>query len=289
VAGNSQIQLITDGTAVLPVERLRELGITVLPIVARAGDETFMYDQQTPGHVTLLETLRVARSLVEIVGPSSDDFRAVYERSLYRTNQMLVILSSGRLSPVLHNARMAARDFMGRCDITIMDSQTVSVGLGLLVERAGELLQRGDLPLPEIVRRIRGMIPRIYVVMVSHTLDYIYRSGKLTASQAILGSMLRIHPFIEIEDGDVIPLEKSRRPERAIDKLVEFASEFARINKLVVFQAQYETDDESQELMDRLSQIAPSLEIPAIVYDPIIASHIGPEGLGLVVYEGVWR
>lgn len=289
MTGNSQIQLITDGTAFLPIEELRDLAVTALPIVARAGDVTYMYDQQTPGHIGLLEELRESRQVIDIVGPSPDDFRAVYERSLYRTNQMLVILSSGRLSPVLRNARIAARDFMGRCDITILDSQTVSLGLGLLVERAGELLQRGDLPLPEVVRRIRGMIPRIYVVMISHTLDYIYRSGKLTAMQAILGSMLKVHPFVEIEDGDVIPLEKSRRPERALDKLVEFASEFARVKKLVIFQGFSEPTDEALDLKDRLEQVAPSLEIPVIVYDPIIASHIGPEGLGLVVYEGVWR
>ncbi len=289
MAGNSHIQLITDGTALLPVERLRELGITALPIVARAGDRTFMYDQQTPEHVALLEELRTSRSPVEILGPSPDDFRAVFERSLYRTNRMLVILSSGRLSPTLRNARIAARDFMGRCDITILDSQTVSVGLGLLVDRAGDLLLRGDLALPEVVRRIRGMIPRIYVVMISHTLDYIYRSGRLTAMQAILGSMLKIHPFIEIEDGEMLPLEKSRRPERALDKLVEFASEFARIKKLVIFQSYVEPTEEALDLKDRLEQIAPSVEIPVIAYDPIIASHIGPEGLGLVVYEGLWR
>jgi DegV family protein with EDD domain len=223
------------------------------------------------------------------VGPSADDFRAVFERSLYRTNQILVVLSSGRLSPIVRNARAAARDFMGRCDITILDSQTVSVGLGLLVERAGELLQRGDVPLAEVVRRIRGMIPRIYVVMVSHTLDYVHRSGKLTATQAILGAMLKIHPFVEIEDGDMIPLEKSRRPERAIDRLVEFASEFSRITKMVIFQGQEAPDEEALDLKDRLLQIAPGLDVPYIVYDPIIASHIGPEGLGLIVYEGVWR
>jgi DegV family protein with EDD domain len=289
VTGNSQIQLITDGTAFLPTEQLRELGVTVLPIVARAGGKTFMYDQQTSGHVSLLEELRESREGIEIIGPSPDDFRAVFERSLYRTNQMLVILSSGRLSPVLRNARTAARDFMGRCDITILDSQTVSVGLGLLVERAGELLQRGDLPLAEVVRRIRGMVPRIYVVMISDTLDYIYRSGKLTAMQAILGAMLKVHPFVEIEDGDVVPLEKSRRPERALDKLVEFASEFARVKKLVIFQAFSEPSSDALDLRERLVQIAPSLEVPIIVYDPIIATHIGPEGLGLVVYEGVWR
>jgi DegV family protein with EDD domain len=248
-----------------------------------------MYDQQTPGHIDLLRTVREHRHPIDIVGPSPDDFRAVFERSLYRTNRMLVILSSGRLSPVLRNARIAARDFMGRCDITILDSQTVSVGLGLLVERAGELLQRNDLPLAEVVRRIRGMIPRIYVVMISHTLDYIYRSGKLTSMQAILGAMLKIHPFIEIEDGDVIPLEKSLRPERALDKLIEFASEFARIKKLVIFQSYAEPDEEALDLRDRLSQVAPGIEIPIIAYDPIITSHIGPEGLGLVVYEGVWR
>jgi DegV family protein with EDD domain len=289
VAGNSQTQMITDGTAFLPVDRLRELGVTVLPIVASAGGRTYMYDQQTPEHVDLLAELRQSRDVIELVGPSADDFRAVYERSLYRTNQILVVLSSGRLSPVVRNARAAARDFMGRCDITILDTQTVSVGLGLLVERAGELLQRGDLPLAEVVRRIRGMIPRIYVVMISNTLDYIYRSGKLTPTQAILGAMLKIHPFVEIEDGDMIPLEKSRRPERAIDRLVEFASEFSRINRLVIFQGQEAPDEEALELRGRLLQIAPGLEIPFIVYDPIIASHIGPEGLGLIVYEGVWR
>lgn len=289
MAGNSQIQMITDGTAFLPMDRLRELGVTVLPVVASAGGRSYFYDQQTSEHVDMLSTLRQTRAPVEIVGPSVDDFRAVFERSLYRTNQVLVVLSSGRLSPIVRNARTAARDFMGRCDITILDSQTVSVGLGLLVDRAGELLQRGELPLTEIVRRIRGMIPRIYVVMITHTLDYIYRSGKLTSTQAILGAMLKIRPFVEIEDGDMIPLEKSRRPERAVDRLIEFASEFSRINQLVIFHGQEEPDDDALDLKQRLLEVAPGLDIPYIVYDPIIASHIGPEGLGLIVYEGVWR
>jgi DegV family protein with EDD domain len=289
VAGNSNIQLITDGTAFLPTERLRELDVTVLPIVAEAGGKTFFYDQQTPGNLDLLRELERSRSEVKIVGPSPDDFRAVFERSLYRTNRMLVLLSSRHLSPVVRNARIAARDFMGRCDITILDSQTILVGLGLLVEQAGVMIQQGDVPLSEIVRRLRGMIPRIYVVMVSHTLDYIYRSGKLSAMQAILGAMLKIHPFIEVEEGDMMPLEKSRRSDRALDKLVEFASEFSRVKKLVIFQSYEEPQEEALKLRERLEQGAPKIDIPIITYDPILASHIGPEGIGLVVYEGTWR
>lgn len=288
MAGN-HIQLITDGTAYLPAARLRELNIISLPVVARANGRNYMYDQQTSEHLALLEEMDRTRCSVEIVGPSSDDFRAVFERTLYRTNQMLLILSSAHLSPIISNARMAARDFMGRCDITILDSQTLSVGLGLLVERAGELLQEGELPLPEIVKRVRGMIPRIYVVMVTSTLDYIYRSGKLSAMQAILGSMLRIHPFMEIEDGEIIPLEKSRRPERALDKLIEFASEFSRVWELVIFQSGEEPTEDALTLKSRLEQIVPDRDFPIISYDPVLASHIGPEGLGMVIYEGVWR
>jgi DegV family protein with EDD domain len=233
--------------------------------------------------------IETSRDPVEIIGPTADDFRAVFERTLYRTNRMLVILSSGKLSPIVGNARAAARDFMGRCDITILDSMTISVGLGLLVERAGQLVDEGEDSLSDIVKRIRGMIPRIYVVMISHTLDYIYRSKKLSAMQAVLGAMLKIHPFMEIEEGDVIPLEKSRKPERALDKLVEFASEFSRIQKLVIFQNAVEPSDESMILKSRLEQIVPNSDLSIITYDPVLASHIGPEGIGLVVYEGVWR
>ena len=173
MAGNHQIQLITDGTAYLPAERLRELGVVSLPVIARTGGRNYMYDQQTFEHHALLRYIEDSRDPIEIIGPTADDFRAVFERTLFRTNRMLVILSSGKLSPIVRNARVAARDFMGRCDITILDSQTISVGLGLLVERAGELVNEGEISLSDIVKRIRGMIPRIYVVMISHTLDYI--------------------------------------------------------------------------------------------------------------------
>jgi fatty acid-binding protein DegV len=81
VSSNHHIQLITDGTAYLSAARLRELGIISLPIVAQANGRNFMYDQQTDGHIDLLTELEQSRSPVEIIGPSPDDFRAVFERT----------------------------------------------------------------------------------------------------------------------------------------------------------------------------------------------------------------
>jgi DegV family protein with EDD domain len=285
----NNVQLITDGTAFLTPARLHELGIISLPIVAQTGGRNFLYDQQTEGHLDLLRQMAAHRTPVEIIGPSADDFRAVFQRTLYRTNKMLVLLSSGHLSPIMRNARIAARDFMGRCDITIMDSQTVSVGLGILVERAGELLKEGNLPVSDVVKHIRGMIPRIYVVMITHTLDYLYTSGKLSATQAILGAMLNIHPFLVIEDGEINPLEKSRTPEKALDKLVEFASEFTRIQQTVIFHNGAGAMDEAQGLKSRLDLVLPGRQFPVITYDPVLASHLGPDAVGMVIYEGHWR
>ncbi len=283
----SHVQLITDGTAYLPPKRLLELGVICLPIVARTSDRTLIYDQQANGHIELLKTMAEFRQPVEILGPSPDDFRAVFERTLYRTNQMLVILSSRHLSPVVQNARIAAQDFMGRCDITILDSETLSVGLGLLVEQAGLLLREGTLPMPAIVRHLRGMMPHIYVVMITHTLEYLYRSKKITAMQAILGAMLGIHPYLTIEDGRIQPLEKSRSASKALDKLMEFASEFSRVQEMVVFQSESkQTQKEAIELKEDLQDLLPGRDVPIITYDPILASHIGPDGVGLIVYEG---
>ncbi len=282
------VQLITDGTAFLPAERLRELNIVSLPIISQVGTRQYMYDQKTFEHYALLDAIRDTRAPVEIVGPSADDFRAVFQRTLYRTNQMLVILSSGHLSPIVRNARLAARDFMGRCDIHILDSQTISVGLGLLVQRAGELLQRGDMSLTDVVKQVRGMIPRIYAVMITHTTDYLYRSGKLSAMQAILGTMLNIHPFVVIEDGEIVPQEKSRSAEKAVDRLVEFASEFSRVQTMTIFQSGPETHPtaEALTLRSQLELFMPGREFPIITYDPILAACLGPDALGLIVYEG---
>ncbi|MEA3309138.1 MAG: DegV family protein [Chloroflexota bacterium] len=283
----SQVQLITDGTAFLPPERLRELGVISLPIVAQVGQKTYIYDQQVKGHVELLSDLVAQRQEVQIIGPSPDDFRAVFARTLYRTNKMLLILSSGQLSPVLENARLGAQDFMGRCDILILDSETISMGLGVLVERAGILLQEDVLPLSAIVRQLRGMMPHLYVAMISHTLEYLQRSGRLSAMQAILGSFLGIHPFMEIERGDIMPLEKSRSASKALDRLDEFVSEFSNIRELVILKgAGPEIAAEAAELRAELEEILPGINFSTIHYDPILASHVGPSGLGLVVYEG---
>ena len=141
----------------------------------------------------------------------------------------------------------------------------------------------------EIMRQIRGVIQRIYIVLITDTMDYLEHSHLISPAQAILGTMLDIRPFLAIEEGDIIPMEKVRSRERAIDKLTEFASEFSDIERIAILQSTPYPTEETKMLQERLEPIVPGHEFPILLYGPLLASHIGPDGMGLVVYERVGR
>jgi fatty acid-binding protein DegV len=100
--------------------------------------------------------------------------------------------------------------------------------------------------------------------------------------------MLRIKPLLLVEDGEIVPIEKVRTRLMAIEKLASFVAEFASIQRVVILSSPLNdhTDAVVDELRERLSLALPEHEFPVIEYDPVLACHLGPEALGVVVYEG---
>ena len=283
----SKIYIVTDSATTIAPSVAKKLGITIVPLTVRIGEEQYQ-DGKDLDHEELL--LRMARERIRpsIVGPTADQLRRVYSRLVRRTDQIISLHSSASLSLVHREAQIAAREFMGRCDIVVMDSETTSLGLGILAERAAQMAQDA-VPLPEIMRQIRGIIRRIYIVLITDTLDYLEHSHLISPAQAILGTMLGIKPFLSIEEGQIIPMEKVRNRERAIDKLAEFANEFSAIERVIILQSVPYPTDETRMLQERLELIAPGKEYPVLLYGPLLASHIGPDGMGLMVYEGIGK
>jgi len=126
-------------------------------------------------------------------------------------------------------------------------------------------------------------------VLITDTLDYLEHNHLINPTQAILGAMLNIKPFLAIEEGRIIPMEKVRSRERAIDKLAEFANEFSDIEQLAILQSTPYPTDETKMLIERLDPVTSSRDFPILLYGPLLASQIGPDGMGLVVYEGASR
>ena len=280
----SRVFIVTDSAATIAPAVAERLDITVLPLTVRVDHQDYQ-DGADLDHEELL--LRMAHDRIRpgIVGPTVDEFRRVYSRLTRRTDKIISLHSSASLSLVCQEARKAAREFLGRCDIVVMDSETLSLGLGILVQEAAQMAM-ASVPLSEIMRQIRGIIRRIYIVLITDTLDYLEHSERISSAQAILGTMLGIKPFLSLEEGEIIPMEKVRNRERAIDKLAEFASEFSTIERVAILQSTLYPTEETKMLQDRLALIAPGCEFPILLYGPLLASHVGPDGLGLMVYEG---
>jgi DegV family protein with EDD domain len=281
----SRVRVVTDSTAQLDPDLVQQLEIIVLPLEISFGAQKFREGVD----LSLDEFFRrVAHSLVIPVAsaPTMEEFRQVYASLNQTTDQILSLHVASRLNKTCLNARDAADHFLGRCEIVVVDSWTISLGLSILVEAAAREAMKGA-NLDEIVRLVRGMIPHVYAVFFTDALEYLEREHHLSKSQAMLGTMLGIRPFLAIEEGEIIPMEKVRTREKAIDKLVEFVGEFSRIEQISVVQSPKAAGKDARLLLDRLQSNFPGYEFGSITYGPTLGTHIGPYGLGLIVYEGM--
>ncbi len=289
----SKVHIVTDSALRFPAavsegvsdaEVADRLDITVVPLTVRIEGEDFR-DGIDLDHEELLLRMAGERVHPRIVGPTAQDFRRVYGRITRRTDQILSLHSSGGLSLVTREAERATQSFLGRYDIVVIDSETFSLGLGILAE-AGARLAEESMPLGAIVRHIRGMIRHIYISLTTDTLDYLEHAGLISASQAILGTMLDNKPSLAVERGRIIPMEKVIGRDEAVGKLADFANEFPHIEKMAILQSTPYATGETEMLRADVEVTAQDGEFPALLYGPLLASHVGPDALGILVYEG---
>lgn len=277
-----RVRIITDSSAHLTPELIAEHDITVLPVDIRFGEEKVRVSLGE-GTRQLFQRMaadqaRPTKALIPL-----NAFEEAYTRLNRHTDQILVILGSSKLSSAVAAAKAVATSFLGRCRIAVVDSMSTSWGLGLLVEAAAQAAQAGQ-SLDEVVRLVRGMLPHIYVVFFVERLDYLEKGDRIGPAQAFLGTMLNIKPLLIMEDGDIIPLEKVRTRASAIEKLADFVAEFADIEQVAILRSPL--GNGTDQLVDHLSLILPNHVFPVVNYDVVLACHLGPDAMGVTVYEG---
>lgn len=279
------VRIVTDSAAYLSPALVEELGIGLVPFHIHAGGQTYLdgVDLDTDEYYALL---RDRGAEISISPPTVEEFYRTYNELAESTTEILSIHPPEALTPSVENARQAARMLLGRCQIIVLDAQTVSLGLGILIEAALEAV-REEKSFEEVVRIVRGLVPRIYIVFFSEDLEYLKRGGRIGEAQALLGTMLGIKPFLTLEDGEIQPMEKVRTREEALEKLAEFVSEFDTVEQLAIIRGINEQSEEISFLTERLHALFPDLDIPVIHYGPVLASHIGPDNLGVIVYESL--
>jgi DegV family protein with EDD domain len=278
------IKIVTDATIRFPTSSfINHQLIKILPLSVTCNGES-VADGPQSGLSGMRQLMDGCPQGTDIKVPSVDEIADLYRSLQTNSNQIVSIHSSGALSRVYDNAVLASTQFRGRMDIQVIDSQTVSLGLGLIVQAAGQAIERGE-NLDAVIRLVRGMIPRLYTVFFLEDLFFLERSNLIHRSQAILGNMLGVIPFLTMEEGHLIPMEKVRSRVRALEKLIEFVCEFSEVDHLGILMNQTHPTEESQGVADRLRAIYPSTPIASVCYGPLLSTHLGFHALGAVVLE----
>jgi DegV family protein with EDD domain len=288
VPNHSKARIVTDSASQIDATWAREHHVALLSQRVTVNGQTYregadLNDEELSERIVAAPP----NHWVQIEPPTVEDFANTYRSLLRETSEIISLHVSSKLSNTIRNAHIAADEFRGRCNITILDSQSVALGLNILVRKVAQSANDGAAP-EDIVRFARGIVNHIYGAFIAEDLQYMAHSGCLRPAQAALGKMLGVIPFLTIEEGEIVAIEKVRSVDRAIEKLVEFAAEFERPEQISVLQLSPKPDEKTIHLMNMLKLTFPKVrEMPLRNCGATIGSVIGPSGIGVMVYENL--
>ena len=279
------IKIITDSLSDLTSDMAQELGVTVVPVYVRFGEEVYR-DRVEITTEEFYRRLVQSTVLPTTTQPPPGDFLDVYNKLAKETDEILVVTLSNKLSGTYQSA-LQARSMVGdKCRIEVIDSQLVIMGLGLVVIAAAKAARSGA-SLDELVNLVNTAMTRSHSVMFLDTLKYLAKGGRIGKAQNFLGSMLSVKPLLTVKDGEVHPLTRVRSRVAGMEYLHDFVTGFPRIEELAIEHAT--TPDEADELAESLGSIFPKEQIYKSTVSPVIGTYVGPQVLSVSVLEASGR
>jgi DegV family protein with EDD domain len=274
------VRIVTDSSADLPDQLIEELGVAVVPLYVRFGEEVHR-DRVSISEDEFYKRLESDPVHPTTVQPGPQDFLEVYQKVSAGANGIVSIHISGKLSGTCNSALMAKDMLGGECPVEVIDTQAVTMGLGLIVIAAAEMAKAGE-SLDKIVAEVKKAIPQIHLLAMFDSLKYLLLGGRIGKAKALLGSILNVKPIISLKDGEVVPAGQARNRSKGMDKLFDFAENTAGIQDLAIV---YNTmPEEAQTMAERISSIFAKEKIRMAKVGPALGVHMGP-GTLIVVYR----
>ncbi len=277
----NKVRIVTDSTADLPNELVEELGIIVVPLKVNFGHEVYR-DGLDISSEEFISRLEKEDALPTTSQPSPGEFVAVYENLLEKGETIISIHLSGKLSGTIQSAK-TARTMIDSKNIHIIDSKSVSMGLGLIVIAAAEAAREGR-PVRDILNIINDKIDKSLIIFLVDTLEYLEKGGRIGKANAFLGTLLKIKPILAIEDGQIVPIDKVRGKTRAIERISQIVTE--RVDTSKWYECSYVYGNDYTGVLQLKDLLQPVLKCGDTIITrlgSVVMTHAGPGVIGLVL------
>ena len=266
------IKIVTDSTADLPAQLVQELGITVVPLYVRFGEEVYRERVDITDEEFYQKLLQGTVHPVTIQ-PSPQDFANVYQKLSSEADGIVSIHISSKLSGTCNSALQGKKMIEKGCPIEVVDSQSVTMGLGLIDIVAATAAKAGE-GLEKVVAEVKATIPNTRVLGLLDTLKYLLLGGRIGKAKALLGSILNVKSMIALKDGEVVPAGQARTRTKGIQRLFDFVKDASNIQDLAILYST--TPDEAQTLVERVDPIFTKERIKLARLGTTLGVHGGP-------------
>ena len=201
------VKIVTDSSCDISPQRCAELGVEMLPITVNFGDTSYRANIDISNE-EFFEKLSVAEELPKTAQITPNQFQEIFKPYQESGDDVVCLFISSKMSGTLQSARVA-KNILGAENILLPDTLNVTFALGLLVEEAVKMRDAG-MTGAEIVEKIEELIPRIRLFAMIEDLKYLKMGGRLSATSALVASILGICPIITLKDGLVEVVGKAR-------------------------------------------------------------------------------
>lgn len=223
------VKILTDSGCDLPEEIIKEYDIDVMPIVV-IDDDTEYFDNVTIKPKTLYDNMRNGKAYKTSQIPINI-FQSKFEEIAKEGKSTIYIAFSSGLSATYQTSvitRDEIKEKYPELDITIVDSKSASLGFGLLVYEAAKMAKEGKSK-EEILDMLNFYIEHIEHIFTVDDLEYLFRGGRVTRTQAFIGGLLNMKPILEVtEEGKLRPFEKIRGKGKVLKRMLEIMDERAK-------------------------------------------------------------
>ncbi len=274
-----RVAIVTDSTADIPQQLARSRSITVVPLTLNFEGRTLL-DGVDIRPSEFYRKLPNATTHPTTSQPSAGQFAEAYASLLADHSAVVSIHISEKLSGTYASAVQGA-EMTDSSRVIVIDSELVSMSLGLVTLAASELAARSA-DAKAIAEKVTSMRDSVQTYFSVATLEFLRRGGRIGRANALLGSVLQVKPVLCIRDGLVTPLERVRTFDRALSRIVELAREQDNGHGLCIIVGHADSEADAERVAAELEPIAETLMIQPL--GPVVGAHAGPGVVGLGCY-----
>ncbi len=271
------IKIICDSISDLPIEIIEKYDIEIIPLTVLFNGKEYL-DGENLSNTEFYKMLRESDSMPKTSQATYAQFKSVFEK--YNDKDILYIAGSSSASGTYQSSIIAKND--GHDNVTVFDTQNLSIGSALFVIKACEMVEKGY-SIKEIASKLEELKSSEEVIFSVDNLEYLKMGGRISSTKAILGNLLSIKPILEVKDGLVAQKSQVRGKKQIYSTLVnslvnKYGNDLS--NRTIIIGAG-DNEDDFNILKETLLKEATVKELYFVNIGCVVCSHSGPGIVGI--------